>query len=68
VDPEDYFHAALDILTDFGPESLTAARLCERLNVTKGSFYHHFQGMDDFVESLAVWSPPLPRSRTPSHV
>jgi AcrR family transcriptional regulator len=53
VDPEDYFHAALDILTDFGPESLTAARLCERLNVTKGSFYHHFQGMDDFVESLA---------------
>jgi AcrR family transcriptional regulator len=28
--------------------------LCDQLNVSKGSFYHHFDGMPDFVERFAT--------------
>lgn len=54
--PEDYFREALVVLGDYGSESLTIAVLCERLQVTKGSFYHHFGGMPGFVtQLLAYW-------------
>jgi AcrR family transcriptional regulator len=48
----DYFDAALAILSERGPEALTIAALCDRLGVSKGSFYHHFRGMPGFVENL----------------
>jgi AcrR family transcriptional regulator len=52
----DYFDAAMAILSEHGPESLTIAALCERLGVSKGSFYHHFRGMPGFVDDLvAFW-------------
>jgi AcrR family transcriptional regulator len=58
---EQYFEAALGLLGEQGPEALTLAAVCERLGVTKGSFYHHFdtmaalhQGMlDHWVEAGA---------------
>jgi AcrR family transcriptional regulator len=50
--PEDYFREALAVLGDYGSEALTIAVLCERLDVTKGSFYHHFGGMPGFVTQL----------------
>jgi AcrR family transcriptional regulator len=52
----DYFREALTILGNWGSESLTIALLCEHLQVTKGSFYHHFGGMPNFVtQLLAFW-------------
>lgn len=48
----DWFTPAFDILAADGPEALTIAALCRRLRVTKGSFYHHFSGMPEFVEAL----------------
>jgi AcrR family transcriptional regulator len=52
----DYFREAMDILEDAGSEALTIAQLCDRLAVTKGSFYHHFGGMPAFVtQLLAFW-------------
>ncbi len=51
----DYFRAALDLLGDVGSDGLTIAALCARLKVTKGSFYHHFVGMPDFVEELLTF-------------
>lgn len=51
--PEDYFRTALSILAESGAESLTTGRLCERLAITKGSFYYHFDGMDDFILGFA---------------
>ncbi len=52
----DYFAAALDQLSEQGSESLTTAAMVARLGVTKGSFYHHFDGLDDFVgQLLAYW-------------
>src|SRR3954469_6051900 len=53
---EDYVREALAVLSEYGSEALTIAVLCERLEVTKGSFYHHFGGMPGFVtQLLAYW-------------
>ncbi|MEO9137981.1 MAG: TetR/AcrR family transcriptional regulator [Jatrophihabitans sp.] len=53
---EDYYREALAILGEHGSEALTIALLCEGLDVTKGSFYHHFGSMGGFVENLlAFW-------------
>ena len=53
---EDYFREALSILGEHGSDAMTIALLCERLDVTKGSFYHHFGGMPGFVDQLlAFW-------------
>ena len=49
---EDYFVDALRLLGDTGSDGLTIAVLCERLGVTKGSFYHHFGAMPAFVTAL----------------
>jgi AcrR family transcriptional regulator len=49
---DDWFAPAFEILSAAGPEALTIAALCRRLRVTKGSFYHHFSGMPQFVEAL----------------
>lgn len=48
----DYLREAFDILAENGSEFLTIAHLCERLAVTKGSFYHHFGGQPSFISQL----------------
>lgn len=50
--PDDYFAAGLALLARGGAQAVTIARLCARLRVTKGSFYHHFTGRSDFVRKL----------------
>ena len=53
---DDYFREALAVLGEQGSQAMTIASLCERLEVTKGSFYHHFGGMPSFVDQLlAYW-------------
>jgi AcrR family transcriptional regulator len=42
----------LDVLQADGFTALTAAGLCDRMGVTRGSFYHHFSSFDDFVDRL----------------
>lgn len=49
---DDYFEAALAVLGEAGSEALTINALCQRLGITKGSFYHHFGGMPAFVTAL----------------
>ena len=49
---DDYFREALAVLDEFGSDALTIAVLCDRLDVTKGSFYHHFGGMPGFITQL----------------
>lgn len=49
---EDYFREAFDVLATQGSEALTIAALCDRLEITKGSFYHHFGGMPGFATQL----------------
>jgi AcrR family transcriptional regulator len=47
-----YYEAGLDLLAEGGHGGLTIAALCERLGVTKGSFYHHFGDMAEYVALL----------------
>jgi len=49
---QDYFDAGMELLAHGGVGSVTIARLCAALGVTKGSFYHHFRGVDDFTTQL----------------
>jgi AcrR family transcriptional regulator len=55
LDREAYFEAAYEILGEIGSEGITINVLCERLGVTKGSFYHHFESLPVFVRALADW-------------
>jgi AcrR family transcriptional regulator len=53
---QDFFDAAFSLLEESGFPSLTASGLCDRLAVTRGSFYHHFESFEAFVtELLANW-------------
>jgi AcrR family transcriptional regulator len=49
---EDFFASAFATLAEEGFPSVTAAGLCQRLGVTRGSFYHHFDSFDDFITGL----------------
>jgi AcrR family transcriptional regulator len=63
---DDWLDAALDLMVDSGIEGVKIHRLCERLGVTKGSFYWHFTDLDDFLGQLARrWADDGIR-RTPS--
>jgi len=51
-----YFELGLDLLAEGGAKTVTIDALCRRLEVTKGSFYHHFSGVRDFMSQLlAYW-------------
>jgi AcrR family transcriptional regulator len=49
---EEWLVAGLDLLVTDGENGLRIERLCQRLGKTKGSFYHHFSGRDDFCHTL----------------
>ena len=52
VTREDWISAGINQLRAHGPHNLSGEKLARRLDVTRGSFYHHFRNMDDFVDLL----------------
>jgi AcrR family transcriptional regulator len=48
----DWIQAGFAILADGGPNALRVDRLCERLGVTKGSFYWHFADLAAYRDAL----------------
>lgn len=52
---EDWIDAALNALVAEGIEGVRIDRLCRDLGVTKGSFYHHFDGRDGLLEALSAY-------------
>jgi AcrR family transcriptional regulator len=52
---ERYFETALDVIAAQGVEAVTIATLCRRLNVTIGSFYHHFRSSEAFLQAFYGW-------------
>lgn len=53
---DEWLSAGLTILTQQGPTALKVDLLCKQLQVTKGSFYHHFANRECYVEHLlAFW-------------
>lgn len=49
---EDWLRVACDILVEKGADGLTIEALTKGLNVTKGSFYHHFKSYDGFKQAF----------------
>jgi AcrR family transcriptional regulator len=50
---DDWVQAGFALLAEGGPNALRIGRLCERLEVTKGSFYWHFTDMRAYRAALA---------------
>jgi AcrR family transcriptional regulator len=48
----DWLDAGLVLLAEQGAPSVTIERLAERLELSKGSFYHHFKGMRGYRTAL----------------
>lgn len=56
VTREDYFTAAMAVLSTSGPSALKIGELCRSLKVTTGSFYGYFSSFDGFVaDFLEHW-------------
>lgn len=54
---EDWLDLALDELKAFGYGALKAQPLAKKLNVTRGSFYHHFVSLEVFHTAvIGHWS------------
>jgi AcrR family transcriptional regulator len=52
----DWTEAALQLIAEKGLGALTVSALCERLDVTKGSFYWHFAGRAELLAAtLSRW-------------
>src|SRR3954453_10903864 len=49
---DDWVQAGFAMLAEEGIKALKIDRLCDRLGVTKGSFYWHFQGMPSYRAAL----------------
>lgn len=49
---EDWLAEGYKVLEAFAQNRLRIAYLCERLKVTRGSFYHHFKSIDDYKMAL----------------
>jgi len=61
---DDWIDAGFAVLADGGPNALRIDRLCERLNVTKGSFYWHFTDMSAYRgELIKAWGSLHDRNR-----
>jgi AcrR family transcriptional regulator len=49
---DDWIRAGFELLADGDPSALTIGHLCDRLNVTKGSFYWHFTDIQAYRAAL----------------
>lgn len=49
---DDWIQAGFALLAAGGPNALRVDRLCERLGVTKGSFYWHFSDLQSYRTAL----------------
>nr|WP_232340071.1 TetR/AcrR family transcriptional regulator [Ketobacter sp. MCCC 1A13808] len=49
---DKWISAGINQLKEFGPTGISGEQIARRLDVTRGSFYHHFSNMDDFIEAL----------------
>lgn len=52
---QDWFTVGAQILGKDGPQGLTIDALCQKLRMTKGSFYHHFGSYDGFKQQFLAF-------------
>lgn len=53
---EDWLQAGLELLADYDQSHINIQHLCDYLDITRGSFYHHFASMSAYTkELLSYW-------------
>lgn len=52
LSPNDWVIAGINQLKEFGPQGISGEQIARRLDVTRGSFYHHFSSMEQFISLL----------------
>ncbi|MGG1659415.1 TetR/AcrR family transcriptional regulator [Brevibacillus sp. NRS-1366] len=52
---DDWVKAALDKLTEAGIDGVRVEALARQLNISKGSFYHHFQDRQELLDSMITY-------------
>jgi AcrR family transcriptional regulator len=55
ADKEDWIKAGAQIVAQYGAIGLTIEALCQQLKLTKGSFYHHFAGLEGYKTAFLTW-------------
>lgn len=59
-----FLDAAVEILAQDGASGLNIVALCAHLNVTRGSFYHHFESLKDFqTQFIEYWETSVVQTR-----
>lgn len=57
---EDWIAAALSFLSDKGSVGISVVKLAEKLGVTRGSFYYHFENLNDLIDAMvARWEESI---------
>lgn len=51
---DSWIEAGLRMLDESGHVQLSAEKIARRLNVTRGSFYHHFRNRSDWVQAILL--------------
>ena len=49
---EDWLQEGIKILSEFAQDKIKILYLCDRLKVTRGSFYHHFTSIEEYIKEL----------------
>ena len=52
---DDWLDEGLRLVASLGAPALTLDRICERMALTKGAFYHHFGSVPKFRMALLDW-------------
>ena len=52
LEKKAWLAVGLQIIEEDGVASVTIEKLCARLNLTKGAFYHHFKNIEGYVKAL----------------
>jgi len=52
---DDWLDEGLRLVASLGAPALTLDRICERMALTKGAFYHHFGSVPKFRKALLDW-------------
>jgi AcrR family transcriptional regulator len=62
---EDWIEAGFGLIAEEGLRAAKIDRLCERLGVTKGSFYWHFSDIRSYLDALvSAWAEAAAVQRT----
>ena len=52
ISKADWIRRGLEVLSEEGYHAIRIDWLCEKFKITKGSFYHHFESLEDYERQL----------------